>query len=258
MKFVAALRFLTVVPLPADRDATSEEIGGSIVYFPAVGLLIGAMLVLLDWFLSLFLPAAIVLSLLMLAMVLVNGVLHLDGFIDTCDGLAGRKPAEDRLRIMKDSRVGAFGVVGAILLLLVKYVSLASLPRSLLWPSLVMMPVVSRWAMVYAIVAYPYARSDGLGTTFKQHAAPRNLAIATAFTVIAAIALTWWMKASYFYFVGLAIVFLVWLVTVAWAHYLKAKLGGLTGDSYGAINEVMEVAVLILVVLFAHNGWAGI
>jgi len=255
LKFIAAFRFLTVVPLPSHREPTGEEVGGSIVYFPVVGLLIGLMLAALNWFLSLFLPAAIVLALLMVAIVLVNGVLHLDGFMDTCDGLAGRKPAEERLRVMKDSRVGAFGVAGAVLLLLVKYVSLTSIPHRAIWGTLILMPVVSRWVMVYAIVAYPYARPSGLGTVFKQEAGWTKFAWATVFTVATAIMLAWWMKFTYFFLIGSAFLLAVWLVSLAWAHYLKAKFAGLTGDSYGAINEVAEVTFLIIVSLFAYNRW---
>jgi len=244
-----------VVPLPVRREATAEEVGGSIVYFPVVGLLIGLMLAALNWFLSLFLPAAIVIGLLMVSMVLVNGVLHLDGFIDTCDGLAGRKSAEERWQVMRDSRVGAFGVAGAVLLLLVKYVSLSSLPHGSVPQSLILMPVVSRWAMVYAIVAYPYARPSGLGTVFKQQAGWSSFIWATVFVVAASIVLAWWMKTTYFYLVGPAFLLAVWLVSVAWAHYLKAKFAGLTGDSYGAINEVAEVAFLIVMSLFGYNRW---
>jgi adenosylcobinamide-GDP ribazoletransferase len=255
LRFVAAFRFLTVILLPIRRDATPEEVGGSIVYFPVVGLIIGLILAALYWLLGMLLPPAIVVVLLMVAMVLVNGVLHLDGFIDTCDGLAGNKTVEERWRVMRDSRVGAFGIAGAALLLLVKYASLYSLPERLIVGSLVLMPVVSRWAMVYAIVAYPYARPSGLGTVFKQEASGRRFALATLFTVAVAIALAWWSRIPYFYLCGLAVVLGVWVITTAWAHYLKRKLAGLTGDSYGAINEVAEVSVLIIVNLLAYNGW---
>jgi adenosylcobinamide-GDP ribazoletransferase len=220
-----------------------------------VGFIIGLMLAVLNWLLSLILPPAVVNGLLITAMVLLSGALHLDGFIDTCDGLAGHRTVEDRWRIMHDSRSGAFGIVGAVVLLLVKYASLSSVPANLMTATLVIMPVVSRWAMVYAVFAYPYARPTGLGRVFKEGASGPGLALATAFALAVSIGVAWWAKVNYFYLVGLVILFGTWLITLLMATCLKRKLAGLTGDTYGAINEVAEVGVLLIVCLLAYNQW---
>jgi adenosylcobinamide-GDP ribazoletransferase len=193
----------------------------------------------------------------MVAMVLLNGVMHLDGFMDTCDGLAGNKTAEDRWRVMRDSRVGAFAVAGAVLLMLVKYTALASLPDRLIPGVLLLMALLSRWAMAYAIVAFPYARPEGLGTVFKKEAKAASLVVATLYTVAAAIGAAVFMRMEYPHGYGLAIGLGVWLVVSLWAIYLKKRFAGLTGDSYGAVNEVAEVSVIILVSILAHNGWLG-
>jgi len=255
VKFLSALRFLTIIPVPLWREASPKEVGGSLSYFPVVGFIIGLILAVLNWLLSLILPPVVVNGLLIAAMVLLSGALHLDGFIDTCDGLAGHRTVEDRWRIMHDSRSGAFGIVGAVVLLLVKYVSLSSAPANLMTATLVIMPVVSRWAMVYAVFAYPYARPTGLGKVFKEGASGPGLALATIFTLAVAIGAAWWAKTNYFYLVGLVIVFGTWLITLLMATYLKRKLAGLTGDTYGAINEVAEVGVLLIVCLLAYNQW---
>ncbi len=204
---------------------------------------------------GLLLPRAIVNGLLLVSMAVISGGLHLDGFVDTCDGIAGHKAVEARLAIMHDSRAGAFGVFGVVLLLLVKYVSLSSVPQNLLMAVLVLMPVVSRWAMVYAIFAYPYARAAGLGKAFKEGANWRRFAVATVITLGVAIGLARLARVAYFYLVGLAIMLGVLVIVVAIAIYLGRKFSGLTGDTYGAINEVAEVCVLILVALLAHNRW---
>ncbi|MBI2174827.1 MAG: adenosylcobinamide-GDP ribazoletransferase, partial [Candidatus Omnitrophica bacterium] len=175
MRFLAALSFLTIIPLPIRREISPEEVGRSLGYFPVVGVIIGLILAGLNWLFRWFLPPTVISGLLIVAMVLISGALHLDGFIDTCDGIAGHQTVEDRWRVMHDSRVGAFGVIGVFLLLLVKYVSLSSLPESWLTITLLVMPVVSRWAMVYAVFAYPYARPDGLGLAFKQGASWQRL-----------------------------------------------------------------------------------
>ena len=250
MKFLAALSFLTVIPLPRRREVSPEQVGRSIGYFPVVGIIIGLILAGLYWLLRLVLPSAVVSGLLLVCLVVLTGGLHLDGFVDTCDGIAGHKTPEARWQVMRDSRAGAFGIVGVCCLLIVKYVSLNSVPDSLMMMTLVLMPVVSRWAMVYAVFAYPYARPSGLGKVFKQAASQRRLAIATL--VALAVAIPWFRLA------GLVIMLGVWVIVVAMAAYLKRKFSGLTGDTYGAINEVAEVGVLILVCLLAHNQWLGL
>ena len=245
-RFLAALQFLTIIRLPWRRDVQLEELGRSTGYFPVIGLIIGLILVGLNWLFGLVLPSAVATALLIVSLAVISGALHLDGFVDTCDGIAGHKTVEARWKVMRDSRVGGFGIVGVVLLLLVKYVSLSSIPELLLLTTLVLMPVVSRWAMAYAIFVYPYARPSGLGKAFKQGTSWPRFTMATIITVAVAVVLA--------QLVGLGIMFLIWVITVALAAYFKSKFSGLTGDNYGAINEVAEVAVLILINLLAQVG----
>jgi len=250
LKFLAALSFLTVIPMPRRRGVSPEQLGSSIVCFPVVGIVIGLILAGLYWLLHLVLPSAVVSGLLLICLVVLTGGLHLDGFVDTCDGIASHKTPEARREVMRDSRAGALGMVGVCCLLIVKYVSLNSVPESLMMATLVLMPVVSRWAIVYAIFAYPYARPSGLGKVFKEMASRRRLAIATLVALAVVFALA--------RLPGFVIMLGVWAIVVAMAAYLKGKFSGLTGDTYGAINEVAEVSVLILVCLLAHNQWLGL
>ncbi len=255
MKFIAALRFLTVIPLPFRRQPTPEEFGGALYYFPAVGLIIGLLLAILYYILQFVLPPTTAIVIVIAAMVLIHGALHVDGFIDTCDGLAGNKPAEERWKIMKDSRVGAFGVIGAVLLFLIKFAALISLPRNLILPALVLMPLLSRWSIVYAVMAYPYARPSGLGTTFKQYARWSGFVPVTLGTLAAAIIVLWCRSIPYPYAAALGTACGVWLITLAGTKYLNRKFAGLTGDSYGAINEIAEVGTVLVFLLLAYNRW---
>jgi adenosylcobinamide-GDP ribazoletransferase len=250
MSFIAALRFLTIIRLGWLRESTADELKRSAGYFPLVGLLIGLMLAGLNWLLGFILPQAVVNVLLIVASVLSTGALHLDGFLDTCDGLGGHGTPEERWRIMDDSRAGGFGVIGIATLLLTKYVTLNSIPTHLLTATLVFMPVVSRWAMVYAIFAYPYAKPAGLGKTLKEATGWPALTLATIITLAAALAWVWWVA-------GLAVLAVTWLLVLLVAAYLKGKFAGLTGDSYGTINEMSEVWILILVSMLAHNQFFG-
>ena len=255
MSFFTAFRFLTIIPFPFRSDDSPEGMGRSTVYFPVVGLFIGGVLVGLNALFGLFLPAAVVNVLLIIALAVISGAIHLDGFIDTCDGIAGHKPVEERWEAMRDSRAGAFGIVGVALLILLKYILLNSVPGNLMIAALLIMPVISRWAMVYAIAAYPYARQEGLGKAFKQGANWRKLIAASVLTLLLAILSAWLGGITYYYFAGLVIMFAIWVIIILTAAYFKHKFTGLTGDTYGAINEIAEVGVLILISVFAFNGW---
>lgn len=245
MGLLSALRFLTILPL--GRDARPEEVGRSLVFFPLIGLLLGLLLAGLEWGLDSVLPISVLSAVLLVVLVLITGATHLDGFIDTCDGLVAGKTPQQRWEIMRDSRVGAFGVVGACCLLLMKYASLSGLPDSSRIGALVLMPVLGRWAVVGAIAAFPYARPEGLGRAFKDKATWLTVAGAT----IVALA----VSVGFLRFTGLAIMGGVGLVTLALCVVLKRKFAGLTGDTYGAVIEVGEVTVLILAIALPSWSW---
>ena len=255
MKFLAAMKFLTIIPLFRQRVDSVEEIGGSLVYYPVVGFIIGIVLSALNWLFGFLFPAAVANGLLIVSLVIISGALHLDGFIDTCDGIAGHKPVEARWQIMHDSRTGAFGVVGAVLLLLMKYVSFNSVPVGLLPATLILIPVLSRWAMVYAIFAYPYARPVGLGKTIKQAVTWQKFTIATIIALALVIGLAWQADITYFWAAGTMLLLGIWVIIICVAAFFKRMFAGLTGDTYGAINEIAEVSVLLLLVLLIHNHW---
>ena len=195
-----------------------------------VGLIIGLILVGLNWLMLIFLPSSLVDVLLLAALVAIGGALHLSGFINTGNGIAGGS-----------------GIIGVCLLLLVKYFALNNIPWNWMAETLALMPVISRWAMVYAVFAYPYAKPSGLGTVFKQGASWPRFTVATVITLAVAVILA--------QLTGFILMLAIWVIVLAMATYLKGRLGGLTGDTYGAINEVAEVLALIMVCLLAHIGW---
>ncbi|OGO32491.1 MAG: cobalamin 5'-phosphate synthase [Chloroflexi bacterium RBG_16_56_11] len=240
--FLAAIQFLT--SLPVKRDISPQQLGRAAAFFPAVGLVIGLVLAGLNWLLLQILPPAVVDALLIVTLVLVTGALHLDGFADTCDGLAGHRTVEERLKIMRDSRTGAFGVVGIVLLLLVKYVSLNNVPVEFTAAILIFLPVVSRWAMVYAVFAFRYARPSGLGLAYKQSTRLPQFTIATLTTLAVAAALFPFLSVT-----GFLLIAGIWIVATLLSIYFRHKFAGLTGDSYGAINEVSEVMTLVFFIV---------
>src|SRR3954468_15825082 len=122
--FLAALKFLTTLPVPLRKPVEAEDLARGGRYFPLVGLLLGLILTLVYGLLILFLPSSLVTLLLVIALLVLTGALHFDGFLDSCDGLFGYHSTERRLEIMRDSRVGTFGVAGGICLLALKYAGL--------------------------------------------------------------------------------------------------------------------------------------
>lgn len=161
MGFLAALQLLTIIPVR--RAPRPEDLHASLAYFPVVGVVIGLLLAGVGWLLRWVLPSSLVAALLVVAMVVVTGGLHLDGLSDTCDGLAGHRTVEERWRVMHDSRAGAFGVIGIALALLVKYVALGSMSGAILLPTLLLMPVASRLGDGLRHIRVPLRATGGVG-----------------------------------------------------------------------------------------------
>jgi adenosylcobinamide-GDP ribazoletransferase len=245
MRLLAAFQFLTL--LPVKRSFSTEQIARSSAFFPLVGLVLGAALLLVNWALSWILPAPVVNLLLIVLLAFSSGGLHLDGLADTMDGAAGHRSIERRLEIMHDSRIGGIGAIGLILVLLMEYVFLNNVPGDLKWLTLLSAPAISRWTMTYAIYAYPYARPEGLGKAFKDQVSLRQLVPASLIALVV-VGGVWGLA-------GLLIVAGVFVIVTLAALYLKKLLGGLTGDCYGALNELATVSFFLMVILLSHNHW---
>jgi adenosylcobinamide-GDP ribazoletransferase len=237
--FLAAAQFLTIAPPIIRRTFTPRELGASVAFYPLIGLLIGALLGSADFLLGQVFPQLVRSALMLAIWVLISGALHLDGFLDACDGLLGGHTAEQRLEIMRDERVGAFALAGGTLLLLVKFAALSEL--SMRPAGLLLAPTMSRWAMATAVVAFPYARTHGLGREIKDNARRSHAMIASLFTLLIAWGIAGWMGVAAF---AASAVLLLGL-----AGFALQRLPGLTGDVYGALNEMAEVVILLVFTL---------
>jgi adenosylcobinamide-GDP ribazoletransferase len=209
-------------------------------YYPAIGLLLGLILWAAHWALSLFLPRALGDGLVLLFLVILTGALHLDGLADTLDGLAAGKAPEERLRIMKDHRVGTFGAVGLILVLGLKFLALHSLLTQDVGKALLAALTLSRWSMVQLTYRAPYARREGgLGLPFKENLKKREMVLATLTSLAVSLFV--------FRFWGAILWLGVGVVTLLFQSFFEKKIGGITGDILGAANETNEVFALILI-----------
>lgn len=239
-QFRIALGFLTILPVDRSLQATPERLGRSMALFPAAGVLLGLILVVLNSLLDALIPRAVLDCLLLLVLIVMTGALHLDGIADLLDGLAGGKDREGILRIMKDSRVGAMGVVGLVMLLLLKYLSLFNLPLELKSAGLIFMLAAGRWVQVVLAVSCRYLRGqEGTGAVFMEYAGERELLIASGSLIAVALIL--------FGLQGIFMIFLLGIAAMLLIKYFEMRLGGVTGDVLGASSELIEVFSLLLV-----------
>lgn len=237
--FAVAWQLLTAIPLPLAPADSDRPPGYAATYFPLVGAALGLLLVAAaEMFFWLF-PAGIAAALLLALWVGATGMLHLDGFMDSCDGLLPPREAARRLEIMKDSRVGAFGAVGGVLLLLLKFNGLAALPPTQRAAVLVVIPMLGRWTQTWAMVRYPLARPDGMGAFFQQGLTMPRVAAVSGGAALVTVTLLGWM--------GAGLLALAALTTALVARLAVARIGGLTGDVYGALCEIIETVLLVAV-----------
>lgn len=242
--FWIALQFLSSLPVRLPGMPTPAQQGASVLFYPLVGGVFGGLLCLARWGLA-DVPTLLQAALLLCAWVLLSGALHLDGLADSADAwLGGFGDRERTLQIMKDPRSGPVAVVAVMLVLLLKWCALVALLENGQWLPLLVAPVLARTAMLGLFMSTPYVRAGGLGQALSQHL-PRKAARAVLLLILA---LTVVMGG------GLALAVLVLLgVTFAFLRRLMVKrLGGTTGDTAGALLEVLELMTLVGWVVFSN------
>jgi adenosylcobinamide-GDP ribazoletransferase len=245
--FFAALQFLTVVPVPAALGGTEKDLERSVYFFPAAGLVLGAILAGLDAILASALPVLPASAIVVTALVMLTGGFHLDGLADTADGFMSSRPRERVLEIMKDSRTGPMGVMAVVCVLILKVTLLASVNGTMRPALLVLMPVAGRSAMVMVMGALPYARPEGgLGSIFMRGRSPLWIAWGFFFLVAAGLAAAGWL--------GFAAAAGAALTAAVLAIYMNRKIGGITGDTIGAACEVVELVPLLIAAAWIHKG----
>ncbi len=236
---LVAVGFMTRIPVPSRAFGDARAQALSLAWYPAVGLLLGGMLLALAWATS-GLPPLLQGALLLLAWTGLTGAMHLDGLADSADawvgGMAGDADArrERTLAIMKDPQCGPVGVVALGLLLLLKFAVLASLPAAA-WPALLLAPLLARAMLVPAFTRLPYVRRGGLGAALP--GAPRAACVLSLLASAAVCATAGWR--------GALVVAVAVLVFAVWCRACLRRLGGITGDTAGALVELVEVAVLV-------------
>jgi len=230
-----ALRFLTILPLPGLPPPSPAGFARAMAFLPLGGGIIGALLDGIGLLVSLFWHAEVRAVALVVAWGVLTAGLHLDGLSDTFDAVMSWRSRERKLEIMRDSRIGAMGALALIAVLALKVVLLGHAGPHWL-SALALAPVLGRWATLYGICSFPPARADGLGQSVQIRTNQRNLLVGTLSTLLLAVLLEGLR--------GLLAMALVWLASHLLARWWTGLLGGLTGDTYGALCELAEVVAL--------------
>jgi len=249
--FINAVQFLTVFTLSKKHRIEEGDLARSVVYFPIVGFLIGFILVNADkLFLLIVLPQSIGNMLLVVLSVLITRALHTDGLADACDGLMGGRSPEARLAIMKDSRLGTAGALAILFSVLIKYLCFNNLFEGEKIAALLTAPMLGRWSQTIMVFNVHYGREEGMARAFVGHLRSSGMAAVSAVAVGLTVFVNVRLEPRTVY-LALSVLLGVLGLTALGKRYAVRKFGGVTGDAIGAVNELNEMLVLLLFVIFA-------
>ncbi len=230
----SALQFLTLLPLGKSETFDTPDMTP---FFPLAGIVVGVLVSIFDNIAMLFWPLPAVAAMDVVFLVVLTGAFHLDGLADAADGMLGHRPRERALEIMKDSRIGAMGLMAVCCCLLIKWAGIQSLDSHQRTLILILIPAYSRSGMLFGMRFLPYGRTAGTGMSFFQNA-------------LAPVDFKWMILPAVFS------IFLGWqgiwlnmmfaLILAAILGYYRNRMGCITGDMLGAMTEVMESVLFLL------------
>jgi adenosylcobinamide-GDP ribazoletransferase len=237
--FFAALQFLTFFPYPRRMGYATADVGRSAIFFPVIGLILGSILVVVNFLLAPFVSAALLSVILVSLLAFLTRGLHLDGVGDTFDGLGAGGDRDRILSVMDDSHTGVFGLTAVVLVLLLKIHALESIDVDR-GRTLLVALILGRWGML--LLAYrSKAAKDGLGSRLIDHLKTKYFLIATLLTLV--------LVAAIGSRNGIMMMAWVAIFTTASKIYFHRRLGGVTGDTCGAVGELSETSVMVLLAL---------
>ena len=236
-RFLIAVQFLTRLPVPRSFNSSETDIGKAAAFFPLVGVIVGggAALVFMSLHGILTLPASVLCAVIFVAFV-TNGF-HEDGLADSFDGFGGGWTKDRILEIMRDSRIGTYGTLALVFLILGKLTFLSSLPPGQIWRWLIVAHTAARWTTLPLCTWLPYARAEGQGKLVAKQLGTLEIMTGTVTLLLVLLLLPWQA--------ALAALVVVALLTLLNGFYFRARLHGITGDCLGATNQLTEVALYI-------------
>ncbi|NNG66984.1 adenosylcobinamide-GDP ribazoletransferase [Caldanaerobacter subterraneus] len=236
---ILSIQFMTGIPIPINIDVKEDKIYKIASYFPVVGLLIGSILYIAYLLLKDLFSREIVMTFLAVLSYILTRGMHIDGLADTFDGLFSNKEREKILEIMKDSRLGTNGVLALVFMVILKILFLSDIRQSLLFSALLVSPVIARLSVVFSIAISKSARGGkGLGGLLLERAGLREFVIALLISTIAGYFVMPLKDLALLYVISLSFTYLI-------SKYISKKIGGMTGDTLGAVNEFVELIAFI-------------
>ncbi|MBA6412637.1 adenosylcobinamide-GDP ribazoletransferase [Parahaliea sp. F7430] len=233
----SAITFLTRIPLPGFQYDQQSQ-GRAILYFPLVGLLVALPAIAMYYFALTLWSQSVAVVLAMATTILLTGGFHEDGLADSADGLGGGWQRADKLRIMKDSRLGTYGALALVMSLLLKFTLLSSLPHELVPAALLTAHIVGRWSTLPLLYSTPYlGGSEASGTALLQDQQQTRLWLATGFSFGAILLL----QSESFWLLLTVVAILLFL----WRRHCLRQLGGINGDTLGAANQMVELSIYL-------------
>ena len=254
--FLIGLQFLTRIFVVRQSVWTEQSFGESVKFFPAVGAVLGIICAALVGALNFFTADNLPLltgTVGFASLIILTGGIHCDGLMDSADGLFSGREREKILLIMKDSRAGSFGVVAMILVAALEISTLTELARLstyFLCAAIYSAPIIGRLMMVVTIGAFPYARPEGMGKAFAQFTTRRTILIAAGEAFFLLLPLN--LIGGKFFICAAAASLVALLVTWRFATFATEKIGGVTGDIYGAVTTLAEMFALITFLLIGN------
>ncbi|MBF8437462.1 adenosylcobinamide-GDP ribazoletransferase [Halanaerobiaceae bacterium Z-7014] len=246
-----AITFLTRIPVPFKINYHNRLPSISIKYFTFIGLILGLILAIIYRLFSLFWPPILIAPILLGFYIYLTGAIHLDGLLDSVDGLFSNRSKQEILEIMKDSLNGSFATVTAVIYLLVKFILFYKLQETNFISTLIIFPVLSRWLVIFAIKFFPRAEKSSLGEGFDYKIANKDFLISSILPALIILIYLFYDIIS----LGLAISLIIIpvLITIYIASYTINKIDGLTGDIYGMINEIGEIIILLTILTIYYT-----
>jgi len=240
-RFFIALQFLTRLPVPRSLNSSETDIGKAAAFFPLVGVIVGGSAALVFVVLQRVLPLpASVFCAIVFAAFITNGF-HEDGLADSFDGFGGGWTKDRVLEIMRDSRIGTYGALALIFVILGKFNFLSLLPQRQIWRWLIVAHTASRWTTLPLCAWLPYAREEGQGKLVAKQVGTLEIVTATVTLLVTFILIPWRP--------ALAVFLVISLVTLLSGFYFRTRLQGITGDCLGATNQITEVGLYITAVI---------
>lgn len=235
-RLVLMLQFLTTIPIKISLDATEEDYGKGLAFAPIIGLVIGIILALTNYFAAFIFTASINSIIIIIEYILLTGGLHLDGLGDTFDGLFSNKSKERMLEIMKDSRLGTNAVLAVISVILLYYGFLSQIPSEHMCAVLVLFPVAGRSATLIGASVSNYARNTGLGKSFVDYCGIKQMILGLFFSVL--------IFGIAYSLCGVALCVVSIAAALITVKFLSGKIDGVTGDILGAVCELNQVITI--------------